>query len=385
MVSTLLSTLRRRMMGAAPAPQVERFLIFEAEGESTLKIQRSGTSYSLNFWYSFDKVNWTKFMINSTTVSFRAGEPLYVRGSNPNGISLNSSRYVQFILTGDRGSISCSGNVMWLFDYEQDLTALPQSTMYSCYRLFYNQSALKTAPDFPATTLTAACYVQAFYGCSGLIKGPELPATTLTNNCYQQMFYSCSRMTQGPSTLPAKNGTQRCYSEMFYGCFVMTSAPSIDMEVAGSYSMYNMFQYCRFTTAPEIKLTTLAGNCCQGMFSYNTYLTTAPARLPATTLQDSCYLQMFMGCTALEVAPILPALSLVGSCYNSMFNGCSALNYIKALFTSAPNTNSGTYTWLANVAAQGTFVMNANATWNPEDYRNNSGVPVGWTVQTATS
>ena len=89
---------------------------------------------------------------------------------------------------------------------------------------------------------------------------------------------------------------------------------------------------------------------------------------------------MFVGCTSLTTAPVLPALSLTSSCYNNMFSGCSSLNYIKAMFTTVP---SGSYTsnWVNGVASTGTFVKNANATW---DVTGTNGVPENWTVTTET-
>jgi hypothetical protein len=62
-----------------------------------------------------------------------------------------------------------------------------------------------------------------------------------------------------------------------------------------------------------------------------------------------------------------------------MFYNCRSLNYIKMLATdiSASSCLSG---WVNGVASTGTFVKNKNATWNVTGA---SGVPSGWTVQTA--
>jgi hypothetical protein len=69
-----------------------------------------------------------------------------------------------------------------------------------------------------------------------------------------------------------------------------------------------------------------------------------------------------------------------------MFYGCTNLNYIKAMFTTAPgNDYFQTSDWLSGVSSTGTFVMNSAATWNPADYRGESGIPYNWTVQTASS
>ena len=87
----------------------------------------------------------------------------------------------------------------------------------------------------------------------------------------------------------------------------------------------NMFQGCTsLTTAPELPATTLAQSCYGFMFSGCTALTTAP-ELPATTLANGCYGAMFNGCTALTTAPELPATTLAGGCYYEMFNGCTSL------------------------------------------------------------
>ena len=87
---------------------------------------------------------------------------------------------------------------------------------------------------------------------------------------------------------------------------------------------------------------------------------------------------MFYNCSKLAAAPELPAKILVTGCYNQMFQGCSALNYIKALFTTKPNTNY-CLSWVSNVASSGTFVKADDATWNVSG---NNGVPSGWTVYT---
>ena len=93
----------------------------------------------------------------------------------------------------------------------------------------------------------------------------------------------------------------------------------------------NMFYGCTgLTTAPELPATTLANYCYSYMFSGCTGLTTAPA-LPATTLAVGCYTYMFKGCAGLTTAPALPATTLANSCYASMFNGCAGLTTAPAL------------------------------------------------------
>lgn len=90
---------------------------------------------------------------------------------------------------------------------------------------------------------------------------------------------------------------------------------------------------------------------------------------------------MFRGCINLTSAPVLRATTLISQCYAQMFFGCTKLNYIKAMFTTTPTT-SYTRDWVNGVSATGTFVKNSSATWN---VTGTSGVPEGWTVQTASS
>ena len=91
--------------------------------------------------------------------------------------------------------------------------------------------------------------------------------------------------------------------------------------------------------------TTLTNNCYSNMFTFDTSLVTAP-ELPATTLKDSCYSSMFQGCTSLVTAPALPATNLAFGCYQSMFYGCTSLFNAPAL--PATTLASGCYNGMFN-------------------------------------
>ena len=93
----------------------------------------------------------------------------------------------------------------------------------------------------------------------------------------------------------------------------------------------DMFNGCTsLTTAPSLPATKLSINCYYNMFSGCTSLVYAPA-LPATTLTSYCYSGMFSGCTSLITAPELPATTLSNHCYRSMFSGCTSLATAPAL------------------------------------------------------
>ena len=144
-----------------------------------------------------------------------------------------------------------------------------------------------------------------------------------------------------------------------------------------NYCYSNMFWNCtNFTTAPKLlPATTLSQHCYEGMFTNCTRLTSAPV-LPATTLAGACYCLMFENCHSLVNAPVLPATTLAINCYGSMFRNCSSLNYIKAMFKNTPST-AYTDSWVDGVASTGTFVKDATAKWNITGV---NGIPSGWTV-----
>lgn len=197
---------------------------------------------------------------------------------------------------------------------------------------------------------------KTFSNCTGLTTAENLvlPATGLTESCYMSMFEGCTNLVKAPKVLPAMTLANYCYTAMFMGCTSLT-------------------------TAPELPATTLAQNCYSSMFYGCTSLTTAP-ELPATTLAQACYTRMFPGCTSLTTAPELPATTLASGCYQSMFQGCTSLNYIKMLATdvSARRCLDG---WVSGVTLSGTFVKHPDATLPS----GTSGIPAGWTVQTATN
>ena len=114
------------------------------------------------------------------------------------------------------------------------------------------------------------------------------------------------------------------------------------------------------------------------MFEGCTSLVTPPS-LPAVSLQQSCYSNMFFRCTSLVEAPKLPAKTLTTTCYSQMFWGCTNLKYVNAAFTSDISEDGPTNLWLVGVASEGTFVKNVDATW---ELSGSSGIPEGWTVVT---
>lgn len=106
---------------------------------------------------------------------------------------------------------------------------------------------------------------------------------------------------------------------------------SLPATTLANYCYFEMFRGCtNLTTAPKLPAMTLMSHCYDSMFDSCASLTTAP-ELPATTLADYCYSFMFYECTSLTIAPELPATTLESNCYNGMFNGCTGLVSAPAL------------------------------------------------------
>lgn len=115
------------------------------------------------------------------------------------------------------------------------------------------------------------------------------------------------------------------FFSLFKDCSVLTSAPDLPATTLADFCYRDMFFGCTsLTSAPKLPAKKLADNCYDCMFYGCTSLTAAP-ELPATKLEDSCYSAMFENCTNLKSAPELPATKLASYCYYEMFYGCTSL------------------------------------------------------------
>ncbi|MBE6332382.1 MAG: hypothetical protein E7070_08780 [Bacteroidales bacterium] len=368
--------------------------------DSKVALTKTGSPTAVSLETSTDGCTWTDYVPGETgyITLTNANDYVYFRASRADGnssFSKDLSNYYKFDMSG---SIAASGNIMSLVDATCESKTIPNS--YAFYDLFFNQTALTSAPKLPATTLTNNCYYYMFNGCSALTVAPELPATTLTSYCYYYMFQNCTSLTAAPELkaenapqycysgmfkgciklteapeLKAKTMQQGCYSSMFYNCTKLTTAPELPATTLANYCYSNMFNTCTsLTEAPELSATTLKGNCYENMFNGCTGLTAAP-ELPATTLADYCYRYMFQGCTNLEYVPLLRAETLANGCYQQMFYNCSKLDVVRTEMTNASATNATT-NWLYGTKTGGTLVCPSTLA-NADSYK-----PSNWDVKT---
>ena len=119
-----------------------------------------------------------------------------------------------------------------------------------------------------------------------------------------------------------------------------------DLEEFSGSTAHNFVSF--FNSAPIISAedlilpaTSITEDCYSNMFLNCQNLTTAPRELPAEMLEDFCYFGMFKDCTSLTVAPKLPATTLAEGCYNNMFTHCTSL--VKAPTLPATGLSLGCY------------------------------------------
>ena len=360
---------------------VNDYLTFTSlEDGNTFSFTNSGLSYSID-----DGNTWTSLAYYTPVVN--NGETIKFKGTlSPTKSTGSSGGIGKFSSTNDFYISGCPDSLLFGDNYGQtDITDYDFAFVHlfeSCTKLVNSGRLLLSA-----TTLAYYCYYEMFNGCTSLTTAPALPATTLAECCYSYMFAGCKSLVTTPSVLPATTLSPGCYQDMFYACTGLTSLPSnlLPATTLASSCYKEMFQNCRgLTSLPSdftLPATTLANGCYSRMFENCTGLTSLPSNLlPATTLAQSCYYEMFNGCTSLTTAPALPATTLKYTCYYYMFNNCTNLNYIKMLATDISATSCLTY-WVTGVASSGTFVKHPNATIPT----GSSGIPSGWTVETATS
>ena len=202
---------------------------------------------SVDLKHSKDGVTWTQYDFNP--IPLAAGETLYLKGNNENGLS-NGVRFCSFgdgtnmgiPNTPSTGKFECHGNIMSLLygDDFEDKTTIPSVGCF--YSLFSGCSSLTTAPELPATTLADRCYYFMFANCTSLTTAPELPATTLSERCYAQMFNSCTSLTTAPE-LPATTLVKACYTLMFSSCTSLTTAPVLPATILVEQCYDQMFYH----------------------------------------------------------------------------------------------------------------------------------------------
>lgn len=205
--------------GVPPTPVTIKAIKFESSGAQTLGVDATklGT-IAPNFEYSRDNgATWTTWNV-ADALGFGNGTSLYIRGSNT-FLAKGGDNYTRFVF-GTSEPVACSGNIMHLFDYTQDLTSFPDDSSNSSRGvkyMFYHANVLTTPPSLPAIVLPAYAYYYMFALCSSLTIPPALPAMNVPTSAYQSMFQLCNSLDAVPA-LPATSIGSMGYGVMFAQC-----------------------------------------------------------------------------------------------------------------------------------------------------------------------
>ena len=183
---------------------------------------------------------------------------------------------------------------------------------------------------------------------------------------------------RAPEGQPNTNGFTFNVEHEYYGHVNMIYSFEVNNAVAAGGNI----QFLLESTGTR---TTVPSKAFRRMFGYNNAdtmlytcqtLTKAPL-LPATTLADYCYANMFEGCSSLTAAPVLPATTLADCCYDGMFYNCENLASIDVNFEAWNPSNATSY-WLENAGSQaaGTKTFTCPATL--PNTTGDSNIPSGW-------
>ena len=187
-------------------------------------------------------------------------------------------------------------------------------------------------------------------------------------------LYSINTSLGGGAVAGTRGGT-RAIDE---GAKYINIRPSMKTEIFGNVmSLLKGKDNLEGATAIEAK------NAFYGLFAgAENFVNNADRQLvlPATTLTEGCYQDMFNGCKGIEKAPVLPAPKLEKNCYQEMFYDCAKLNHVKCLATDI-SAEGCTKNWLTNAGTEATGEK-VLETLIPMESNSDDGVPTSWTAQT---
>ena len=135
-------------------------------------------------------------------------------------------------------------------------------------------------------------------------------------------LYSINTSLGGGAVAGTRGGT-RAIDE---GAKYINIRPSMETEIFG-----NVMSLLKGKDNLESADALEANNAFYGLFAGDDKLVNNDDRqilLPATTLKEGCYDNMFNGCKGIEKAPDLPAPKLENNCYQEMFYDCKNLKKI---------------------------------------------------------
>ena len=143
--------------------KITNYLTFSSPDPFSISVETPGWDGKL--YCSTDTKIWEEWTGNEVNATEADGiYALYFSGTGNTKIAGGSS--YNWTLNGS--SISCTGNIESLLDYETVAAGQHPTMADSCYNYMFNGcTSLTTAPSLPATTLATRCYYM-FNGCTSI-------------------------------------------------------------------------------------------------------------------------------------------------------------------------------------------------------------------------
>lgn len=181
------------------------------------------------------------------------------------------------------------------------------------------------------------------------------------------------------TTLNPYNSTYGIFTALFYQNTHLINASDLILPALTltNYAYYQMFYGCsNLIGAPELPATSLGTRCYSMMFQDCTSLTKAPTKITSTTALsggERNFLAMFYGCTSLVKGPTIDVISMGNYVAQNMFAGCTSLTSVTLLITESPSATAVSG-WLTGAASTGTLTIPTGITMPT------GTVPTGWTI-----
>ena len=389
-------TAQYENMGRIPTGDCLRFIAGEDNASFTIE-NFGGNEPDLEYTTN-GGVTWIPLREGETVTLRNAGDKVYVKGYNPDGLSHQESVYTQFKMSGE---IAASGSVMSLIDGDSSSTKIPNA--YCFTRLFLN-STLTQAPSLPAVSLTESCYDHMFAGSENLPRIPELPASKLEPYCYNymfagciaidtiksftatelapyccnSMFTECTKLRGLPEQLPAMVMAEGCYAKMFAGCTSLERAPELPGEILAPRCYASMFSGCSTLNGFDLLPARIMEEHCYASMFENCEMLVQASKMVISELAEGCCESMYKGCTTLSSSPVLAATELKKECYKEMFSGCTNLEYIDVSVMTLDNDFDATLNWVDGVDGLGLFIFPCGSRY---DKHGISEVPDKFTIK----
>lgn len=231
LLRSLLSDLAdslKKIINVLDPPKPYWGLTFTAEeAGSTIKLMKNGSPSNVSLVTSTDNgETWTPYVIGDTIILNNVGNKVCFAaadGVTNSTFASSSSAYHYFVMTG---KIAANGDISSIRKNNKSIVNNISLESMCYFKLFFNCSALTTAPELPTTLLANSCYSALFSGCTSLLRTPKLPAIILPNSCYESMFSNCTSLNTVSEFLATTLNSNSCYL-MFFNC---TSLNSIEVK-----------------------------------------------------------------------------------------------------------------------------------------------------------